>query len=126
MNFFVGCRIPYTRRKVAYYFESYSKYMRLIMRLFYINAVKNLRNTANTNTLQDDDAGSMEMHCNPAIIIYKNTNIYKYKRIQTKEMITNTITNREVVTVTTPTSESEVYLVQKALIEQNKIVLNCE
>ena len=42
---------------------------------FYINAVKNLRNTTNTNTLQDDNAGRMEMHCNPAIIAYKNTNI---------------------------------------------------
>ena len=48
---------------------------------FYINAVKNLRNTTNTNTLQDDNAGSTEMHCNPAIITYKNTNIYKYKKI---------------------------------------------
>ena len=27
----------------------------------------------NTNTLQDDSAGRMEMHCNPAIVTYKNT-----------------------------------------------------
>ena len=33
-----------------------------------MNEVKNLRNTTNTNTLQDDNAGSTEMHCNPAII----------------------------------------------------------
>ena len=35
------------------------------------NAVKNLHNVTNTNTLQDDDAGSMEMHCSPATITYK-------------------------------------------------------
>ena len=34
---------------------------------FFINAVKYLRNTTNTNIFQDDNAGSIEMHCNPAI-----------------------------------------------------------
>ena len=62
--------------------KQYDQLSSVVLKLFffiYINAVKNLRNTTNTNTLQDDNAGSMEMHCNPAIITYKNTNIYKCK-----------------------------------------------
>ena len=40
----------------------------------------------NTNTVQDDTAGSIEMHCNPAIITYKNTNIHKYKKYRQKKL----------------------------------------
>ena len=62
--------------------------------VFYINAVKNLRNTTNTNSLQEDNAGSMEMHWNPAIITYKNTNIYKYKKNTVKEMLSQRQTEK--------------------------------
>ena len=42
---------------------------------FFINAVKNLQNNTNTKTLHKDNAGNMEMHSNPAIAAYKNSNI---------------------------------------------------
>ena len=35
-------------------------------------------------------------------------------------MITNTIINRKVITVTTPQREPEVYLVKKTLVEYNE------
>ena len=53
--------------------------------LFYIKAVKNLQNTTNTKTLQNDSAESMERHCNHAIATYISTNIYKYKRYKQKK-----------------------------------------
>ena len=37
-------------------------------------------NRLQTNNLQDDSAGSMKIHCNPASITYKNI-IYTFKKI---------------------------------------------
>ena len=36
---------------------------------FNINAVKNLQNATNMGNLQEDSAGSMEIHCNHSIYI---------------------------------------------------------
>ena len=52
---------------------SVANILKLIYFLINIKAVKNLQNTTNAKTLQDDNVGSMEMHCNPANIIYENT-----------------------------------------------------
>ena len=50
--------------------------VKLCMVLFSdINAVKNLQHITNAKTLQDTGAGSIGMHCNPAIFAFKNTNI---------------------------------------------------
>ena len=49
--------------------------------------IKNLQNTTDATTLRDDNAGSMEIHCNPALITYRNTNIYKYRKYKQKRRL---------------------------------------